>query len=223
MANEKEISKVFQILEKHYKNTRRTNLNREAKNEKSYTPFQTLISCLLSLRVKDETTEKISKELFEIAKTPDEILNIEQEKLEKIIFSSGYYKNKAKTLKRVSEQIINQHRGNVPDTKEKLLELYGVGPKTANIVLCFSFNKIVIPVDTNVHRVCNRLGWVKTGKNKFEDTEKELEKILPKKYWREINGIFILHGKDICLPISPKCSICPIRKICKRIDVKKSR
>lgn len=214
---------VFSELERYFNQTRRTNLNRESKDTQNYTPFQTLISCLLSLRVKDETTEKISAELFKVAKTPKEILKLPTKRLEKIIFSSGYYRNKAKTLKRVSEQIINNFNGEVPNDKEKLLSLYGVGPKTANIVLCFSFGKEVIPVDVNVHRVSNRLGWVKTGKFNFEDSEKALEKILPRKYWREINGLFILHGKNVCVPISPKCSICPIRKYCKRVGVIRSR
>jgi endonuclease-3 len=218
---ETKITKVFEILEKSLKETRRTTLNRESKDLKNYTPYQTLISCLLSLRVKDETTEKITNELFKIADTPEKILALETKELEKIIFSSGYYKNKAKTLKRVSEQILNEHTGKVPDNKEELLNLYGVGPKTANIVLAFAYDKIVIPVDVNVHRISNRLGWVKT--TKMEDTEKELEKILPKKFWREINGLFILHGKTICVPISPKCSICPLKNYCKRAGITKSR
>jgi len=223
MNNKKQIPKILETLKKFQRGTRKTNLNREAKEEQNYTPYQTLISCLISLRVKDEASEKISKELFKIAKTPEEILKIPRKKLEKILFSSGYYKNKAKAIRKASSQIIKEYNGFVPHTKEELLTLYGVGPKTANIVLAFSFNQHVIPVDTNVHRVSNRLGWVKTGKLKFEKTEKELEKILPKKYWREINGIFILHGKKICVPISPFCSTCPIREFCKRGGVKKSR
>ena len=223
MTQEKEIIKVLEILKKSQEGIRKTTLNREAKETKNYTPYQTLISCLLSLRVKDETTERITKHLFSLAKTPKEMLKIPIKKLEKIIFSSGYYRVKARTIREISKTIIKNYHGKVPDTKKELLKLKGVGPKTANIVLAFAFNQIVIPVDTNVHRVSNRLGWVKTKKLEFEDTEKDLEKILPKEYWREINGIFILHGKKICVPISPKCSICPINKYCKRIGVKKSR
>lgn len=223
MAEKKEIIKTLEILKNYLKDYRRTNLNREAKEEGNYSPYQTLISCLISLRVKDEISEVISRNLFKIAKTPEAILKLSNKQLEKILFSSGYYKNKAKAIKRASEQIITKFNGEVPNTKEELLSLYGVGPKTANIVLAFSFNKQVIPVDTNVHRISNRLGWVKTKKFSFEDTEKQLEKILPKEYWREINGLFILFGKKICVPISPLCSTCPIRKYCKRIGVKKSR
>jgi endonuclease-3 len=223
MPTTQQISKVIELLKKTQQGIRKTTLNREAKENKNFTPYETLISCLLSLRAKDETTEKISRELFKIANTPQKILKLPQKKLEKLIYSSGYYKNKAKAIKKTSQQIIEYHKGNVPKTKEELLKLYGVGPKTANIVLCFAFGKVVIPVDTNVHRVANRLGWVKTKKFAFEATEKDLEKILPRRYWREINGIFILHGKRICVPISPKCSQCPIRKYCKQIGVKKSR
>lgn len=215
------IEKILEILKKSQKDMRKTNLNREAKDNKAYTPYQTLISCLISLRVKDEVTEKISNELFSIADTPEKILKLSNEELERILFSSGYYKNKAKAIKKASEQVLTEFNGIVPDTEEELLKLYGVGRKTANIVLCFAYDKVVIPVDVNVHRIANRLGLVKT-KN-FEETEKELEKILPKEYWREINGIFLLHGKNICVPISPKCSICPINNLCKKVAVEKSR
>lgn len=180
-----------------------------------------MISCIISLRVKDETTEKIVKKLFSVADTPKEFIKIPLKKLEKLIYSSGYYKNKAKVIKKLSKTIIEKYHGKVPDTEEELLSLYGVGRKTANIVLSFAYGKNVITVDTNVHRVSNRLGWVKT--NTFEKTEKELEKIIPKGYWREINGMFILFGKSICVPISPKCSICPISKYCPRIGVIRSR
>jgi len=221
MPTTQQISKTIELLKKTQHGVRKTTLNREAKETKNFTPYETLISCLLSLRAKDETTEKISAELFKIANTPKEILKLPQKNLEKIIYSSGYYKNKAKAIKLASEQILKDYGGNVPNTKEELMKLYGVGPKTANIVLCFAFNKKVIPVDTHVNRIPNRLGWVKT-KNP-EQTEIELMKILPEKYWTEINSIFILFGKTICLPVSPKCSQCPIRKYCKRVGVKKSR
>ena len=215
------IIKIIKILEKKQKNLRRTTLNREAKDTKHFTPFQTLISCIISLRVRDETTEKIVNKLFSVASTPEDFVKMPLKKLEKLIYSSGYYKNKAKVIKRLSKTIIEKYHGKVPDTEEELMKLYGVGRKTANIVLSFAYGKNVISVDTNVHRVSNRLGWVKT--KTFEKTEKELEKIIPKKYWREINGMFILFGKSICVPISPKCSICYVNKYCQRIGVIKSR
>jgi endonuclease-3 len=217
MVSEKEIIKTLEIIKKSQEGIRKTTLNRESKDSKRYSPYQTLISCILSLQAKDEITEVISEELFKIAKTPQEMLKISDEKLQKIIFSSGYYRNKAKTIKHVSNELITRFDSKVPDTREELMSIKGIGPKTANIVLCFSFGKQVIPVDTHLNRIPNRLGWVKT-KNP-EQTEIALMEVLPKKYWMEINGLFILFGKTICLPVSPLCSKCPINKYCKKIEV----
>jgi len=215
------IAGVIKTLKKFQSGVRKTTLNREAKENKAFTPYQTLISCLLSLRAKDETTEKISNSLFKIAKTPKEMLKLSRKKLEKIIFSSGHYRKKAEALQHVSREILEKFNGKVPETREELMSIKHIGPKTANIVLAFSFNKNVIPVDTHVHRIPNRIGWIKTKTP--EQTEIELMKILPKKYWQDFNGIFVLFGKTICVPISPFCSKCPIRKYCKRVGVKSSR
>ncbi|MDD5191897.1 MAG: endonuclease III [Candidatus Nanoarchaeia archaeon] len=216
------IEPAMQILEKHFHYTERTTLNRMRKEKKSpKNAFKILISCLLSLRAKDETTNRISKQLFLVADTPQQIAKMNTKKLEKIIFSSGHYHKKARTLKHVSKELIKRFNSKVPNNKEDLMSIKGIGPKTSNIVLNFAFNQQFIPVDTHCHRIPNRLGWVKT--KTAEKTEKELEKILPKKYWMEFNGIFVLFGKTICLPISPKCSICPTRDYCPRIGVIKSR
>jgi len=221
MVSKQQIEKTLEILKKYQKNTRKTTLNRESKDTKNYSPYETLISCLLSLRAKDETTEKISTRLFKIANTPKKMIKIPRKQLEKIIFSSGHYKKKAEAIQHVSQQLIDNHNSKVPDTYEKLIAIKHIGPKTANIVLCFSFNKNVIPVDTHVHRIPNRLGWIKT--KTAEKSEPALMKVVPEKYWSDINGIFVLFGKTICVPISPFCSKCPINKYCKRIDVKTSR
>tara|TARA_Y100000034_G_scaffold134889_1_gene204688 strand:+ start:1710 stop:2372 length:663 start_codon:yes stop_codon:yes gene_type:complete len=213
------ISKIMKILEKQFDYQDRTVLNKMRKNND--TAFKILISCLLSLRAKDETTEKISKNLFKIAKTPKQIANIPINKLKKIIFSTGHYNKKALTLKHVSRELINRFDSIVPSNKQDLLSIKGIGPKTANIVLNFAFNQPCLPIDTHCHRVPNRLGWVST--NSPEKTELALEKILDKKYWYEFNGIFVLFGRTICVPISPKCSICPISKYCPRINVIRSR
>ena len=183
--------------------------------------FKILISCLLSLRAKDETTERISKNLFKIADTPKKIAKINTKKLEKIIFSTGHYHKKAQTLKHVSKELIRRFDGNVPDSKEDLLSIKGIGPKTANIVLAFAYGQNVLPIDTHCHRIPNRLSWVRTTTP--EKTEKELEKILPKEYWKDFNAIFVQFGKTICVPISPKCSQCPIEKYCQKINVSKFR
>jgi len=212
----KNTSKIMQILAKHFNYSERTTLNRMRKKPNA---FKILISCLLSLRTQDRNTESVSKKLFAVADTPGKILRLPTKRLEKLIFSSGHYKKKAKTLKHVSSEIIKI--GKVPDDKEELLSIKGIGPKTANIVLSFAFGKDVLPIDTHCHRVPNRMGWVKTKTP--EKTEKELEKVLPKKYWKEFNGMFVLFGKTICQPISPWCSKCPINKYCPRINVTRSR
>jgi endonuclease III len=218
MKEKEKIEKIMRILSKEYSHSKKTTLNRMRQKPNA---FKILISCLLSLRTQDKNTEKVSKKLFEIADTPKKISKISLKKLEKIIFSSGHYKKKARILKSVSKELINRFNSKVPNTKEELLSIKGIGPKTANIVLSFAYQKRVIPVDVHCHRIPNRIGLVKTKTP--EQTEKELEKILPKKYWREFNAIFVLFGKNICTPISPKCSICPINKYCKKKGVQKSR
>ncbi len=212
------IKEIIGILKKRYPSTEKTTLNRMRKKPDA---FKILISCLLSLRARDENTEKVSKKLFEIADTPEKIIKIPIKKLEKIIYSSGHYKKKARIIKSVSNDLINRFNSKVPNKKENLISIKGIGPKTANIVLAFAYKKNVLPIDTHCHRIPNRIGWIKT-KNP-EQTEKELEKILPKKYWKDFNAIFVQFGRDICQPISPKCSICPINKYCKKIGVKKNR
>lgn len=214
----KDISQIMKLLSKEFPSNNQTTLNRMRKKPDS---FKILISCLLSLRTKDVNTEKVSKQLFAVADTPRKIVGIPMRKLEKLIFSSGHYKKKARTLKYVSKVLIEKYNEKVPDVKEELLSIKGIGPKTANIVLAFAFNKEVLPIDTHCHRIPNRLGWVKTKTP--EQTEKALEKILPRKYWTNFNAIFVLFGKIICRPISPWCSKCSIKKYCKRIGVKRSR
>lgn len=212
------ISKVMEILSKYYNFNDRTTLNRMRKQPD---PFKILISCLLSLRARDENTEVVSKKLFSVADTPEKISKLSTEKLEKLIFSSGHYRKKARNIKHVSEVLIKDFNSRVPRTKEVLLSIKGIGPKTANIVLAFAFGENVIPVDVHVHVIANRLEWVKT-KNP-EDTEKKLYEVLPEKYWAELNALFVLFGKEVCITISPKCSSCPIREFCPRIGVVRSR
>jgi endonuclease-3 len=213
-----QINKIMQILTKHFNQNNKTTLNRMRKKPDA---FKILISCLLSLRTQDKNTEKVSKNLFAIANTPKKIINLPIKTIEKLIYSSGHYKKKARVLKNVSKTLIKIFDSKVPKTKNELLSIKGIGPKTANIVLAFAFGKEVLPIDTHCHRIPNRLGWVKTKTP--EKTEKELEKILPQKYWKDFNGIFVLFGKTICKPISPICSKCPIEKYCPKVNVKKSR
>lgn len=218
MNKKQKAEKVMKILMKNFKVYRKPTVRRTSAKK---SPFKTLITCLLSLRCQDENTEKVSKALFAVADTPEEIIKLPMAKLEKLIFSSGYYKNKARSLKHVCGVLLKEYNGKVPSTKEELLSIKGIGPKTANIVLCFAYGKCVIPVDTHVHRIPNRLGLVKTKTP--EESEVELMKVFPKKYWKEINTTLILFGKSICVPISPKCSICQLNKLCPRVGVTKSR
>lgn len=217
MKNEN-ISQVMNILGKHFGSRERTTLNRMRKKPDA---FKILISCLLSLRTQDSNTEKASKRLFAVADNPKKISNLPLKTIEKLIFSSGHYRKKARTIKEVSGVILSKYKGKVPNNKEELLSIRGIGPKTANIVLSFAYGKFVIPVDVHVHVIANRLGWVK--ENTPEKTEKALEKVLPKRYWKEINALFVLFGKEICDTRSPKCSICPIRCLCPHMGVIRSR
>ena len=166
-------------------------------------------------------TDVVSRDLFRVANTPQKIIALSMSRLKKIIFRSGHYNKKALTLKHVSRELINKFGGKVPKTYEELISIKGIGPKTANIVLAFAYEQLVLPIDVHCHRIPNRLGWIKTKTP--EETEKELGKILPKKYWKDFNSSFVQFGRDLCNPISPKCSICPVRKYCKRVGIRKSR
>ncbi|MBT96990.1 MAG: endonuclease III [Candidatus Pacearchaeota archaeon] len=214
----KQIERIMKILSKEYPSNEKTTLNRMRKKPNA---FKILISCLLSLRTRDKNTEISSRKLYAVADTPKKIIKLPIKKLEKLIFSSGHYKKKSRILKNVSSILIKKYDNKVPKNKEELLSIKGVGPKTANIVLAFAFGKQVLPIDTHCHRIPNRLGWIKTKTPK--QTEFELEKILPRKYWNEFNAIFVLFGQTICQPISPWCSKCLIRRYCERIGVKRSR
>ena len=184
-------------------------------------PFRVLISCILSLRTKDEVTKEASKRLFEAASTPEEMLKLSEEEIAKLIYPVGFYNTKAKNIKEICRTLVEKYNGRVPDTMDELLKLKGVGRKTANLVLVEGYDKPGICVDTHVHRICNRLGWVQTKTP--EETEKELRKILPRKYWKEINRWFVAFGKTICRPISPLCSKCPVEELCPKIGVEKHR
>ena len=173
-------------------------------------PFHVLISCILSLRTRDETTAHVSSELFKKANTPNEILHMKRN-LEKTIRSVNYYKTKSKRIREICK-ILAKRNNKVPETMDDLLELPGVGRKTANIVLVYGFGKEGMPVDTHVHRIPNRLGWVNTKKP--EQTEDALRKIIPKKYWKDFNDIFVTFGQNVCKPVSPKCEKCPVTIHC---------
>lgn len=184
-------------------------------------PFRVLISTMLSLRTKDAVTEIASQRLFALADTPAKMLRLSPRQIEKAIYPVGFYRTKARSIRQVCQQLINEYNGRVPDEIEELIKLPGVGRKTANLVLTLGYGKLGICVDTHVHRITNRWGYVQT-KNP-EQTEMALREKLPRAYWIEINDELVALGQNVCHPTSPKCSICPVREYCKRVGVTRSR
>ncbi|MGD8708638.1 MAG: endonuclease III [Nitrosopumilaceae archaeon] len=181
-------------------------------------PFSILIGTILSARTKDESTTKVVKVLFSKYKNSKELANAKLKDVEKIIKSIGFYHVKAKRIIEVAKIIDSRYKGQVPDDLEKLVGLPGVGRKTANCVLVYAFDKPAIPVDIHVHRISNRLGLVDTKTP--EETEMELMKKIPKKFWLEINDTFVMYGQNICKPISPMCEVCKIKNNCKYFSSK---
>ena len=175
-------------------------------------PYLVLIGCILSLRTNDRTTYPATLRMLELAKTPAQMAKVKVEDLSKAIYPVGFYENKAKQIIELSRQIDEELGGKVPDEIEELCKFKGVGRKTANLVLSQGFNKPAICVDVHVHRIFNRLGYVKT-KNP-EETEFALREKLPVKYWIDINTLLVTHGQNICKPIKPNCEICPISEFC---------
>ena len=176
-------------------------------------PFSILIGTILSARTKDENTAKVVKKLFSKYKSAKALSNAKIKDVEKLIRSIGFYHVKAKRIIDVAKIINSKYKGKVPSSLEELIQLPGVGRKTANCVLVYAYDKPAIPVDVHVHRISNRLGLVDTKTP--EDTELELMKNIPKKYWLEINDTFVMYGQNICKPITPQCTVCKIKKRCK--------
>ena len=189
--------------------------------ERSKDPFQILISTILSLRTKDDVTTEASRRLFSQATTPRQMLKLSAEQIQRLIFPVGFYKRKAENIREVCHILIHEFNSRVPDDLEKLLELPGVGRKTANLVITLGFNKPGICVDTHVHRITNRLGYVQTRTP--DETEMILRKKLPLEWWIPINDILVAFGQALCKPISPFCSKCRVATYCERIGVVKSR
>jgi len=180
-------------------------------------PFQILISCLISLRTKDEVTGEASARLFRLARTPRALADLPATTIASAIYPAGFYRTKARTIKEVSRAILERHDGNVPDEMDALLAFKGVGRKTANLVLTIGFGMPGICVDTHVHRISNRLGIVKTTTP--EQSEFALRKVLPRRHWIPYNDLLVTFGQHVCKPISPLCSTCPLRDLCMRIGV----
>jgi len=184
-------------------------------------PFKVLISTILSLRTKDETTRRATYRLFSVATTPHEMIKLPASKIERLIYPVGFYKNKARTILATCLRLINDYEAQVPDSIDELLKFKGVGRKTANLVLTLGYNKLGICVDVHVHRITNRWGMVRTRTP--EETEMALRQILPQKYWIIINDLLVAYGQNLCRPTSPFCSKCKIKQYCQQVGVIKHR
>ena len=178
-------------------------------------PYLVLIACILSLRTNDKTTYPATLRMLELGKTPKDFANCDVKELEKAIYPVGFYSNKAKQIVELSKILVEKYNSKVPDSIEELCKFNGVGRKTANLTLSLGFNKPAICVDVHVHRIFNRIGYVNT-KNP-DETEFKLRKILPEKYWIDINTLLVTHGQNICKPQKPMCDKCPIEKFCNKI------
>jgi endonuclease III len=204
-TNMNNYKQIFLILEKDHKATMLEQFH-------NYSKFQLLISTLLSSRTKDSTTIPIVKRMFKKWFRPEDFLKVDLEKLEQELYGIGFYKVKAKNIKKLSKQLIEEFNGIVPSTLEGMTSLPGVGRKTANCMLNYAFGKEAVAVDIHVHRISNRLGWIKT--NKPEESEIELMRVLPRELWTQVNKLLVNHGQTVCLPINPKCKECKISKYC---------
>ena len=184
-------------------------------------PFATLISCLLSLRTKDETTRGASERLFRLADTPQAMLKLPLATIERAIYPVGFYKTKARTPHEVCRALIERYGGRVPGDLDELLTIKGVGRKTANLVVTLAFRKPGICVDTHVHRISNRWGYITTKTP--EESEMALRRILPRKHWLIYNDLLVSFGQHLCHPTSPWCTRCPLARLCAKVGVRYSR
>ena len=189
--------------------------------EKSRDPFHVLISCVLSLRTQDKTTAQASHRLFQLASTPEEMVELSIRRIEKAIYPVGFYRTKARNIRSICQTLITHYSSRVPDEIDELLKLKGVGRKTANLVVTLGYRKPGICVDTHVHRISNRLGYIKTRTP--EETEQVLREKLPPKYWMIWNDLLVTYGQNLCRPISPLCSQCRLTPYCNRVGVTKNR
>jgi len=216
-VRKEDIPKVFRLLKKDYEENHAPVVTLVAQTTKD--PFRVLVCAILSTRTKDETTSKVCERLFSEIKSIKDLYDIEEKRLKDLIYGVGFYNTKVKNLKTLAKILIEKYNTNIPDTLEELLSLPGVGLKVANLVMAEGFNIPAICVDTHVHRIVNRWCLIKTKTP--EQTEEALRRVLPKKYWIEINRYLVSLGQRICKPTKPNCSICPIEHFCgKCIDTK---
>ncbi len=217
--NTEKLEKVIHILKKEVKKWNVPIITLIAQTKKD--PYRVLIGTVLSLRTKDQVTANACERLFAIADTPEMMVKLSENEIEKLIYPAGFYITKAKNIKLISKKLLDEFDGKVPDEIDTLLTFPNVGRKTANLVLTEGYNKPAMCVDSHVHIISNRFGYVKTKKP--QETEFALRKKLPLQYWGEYNYLLVAFGQNTCTSFSPKCSQCPVRQYCERKDVKKSR
>lgn len=193
----------------------------DAMGERGQTPFHILIATILSLRTKDTLTAVVAPRLFAVADTPAAMLELSEERIAELIYPVGFYRTKARSIREVCAILIERYGGTVPNDLDALLTLPGVGRKTANLVVTAGYGLPGICVDTHVHRICNRWGYIHTKTP--EETELALRAKLPAEYWIAINGLLVTLGQNICHPTSPRCSVCPVAQLCQRVGVTRSR
>ena len=189
--------------------------------EENATPFRVLIATLLSLRTKDEVTFAAAQRLFTVADTAEQMATLSTASISKCIYPVGFYRTKAERIRAICGILVERYQGQVPSDLKRLLALPGVGRKTANLVLSEGYGIPAICVDTHVHRICNRIGWVSSKTP--EQTELALRQLLPKKDWINFNPLVVAFGQNLCKPLSPICSRCPIQSLCPRVGVERSR
>ncbi len=218
----KHVDTIMEILQSYYSNHPKPLVSRDKWTIIPKTPYTVLISCLLSLRTKDEVTEEASIRLLTEYNTPQQMMALPEKSIKDLIYPVGFYKVKAKRIKTISKTLVEIYGGIVPKKFSTLLSLHGVGRKTANIVMVYGHNDFdYLPIDTHCHRIPNRIGWITTKTP--EETEKKLKKFLPKTYWKEFNHLFVTFGQTICTPLSPYCNKCPIKNYCQQKNVIKHR
>jgi endonuclease-3 len=217
--NPSDIHSFITILQDEYRSWKTPAVTIVAQCEQS--PFKVLVSCIISLRTKDEVTALASSRLFAKAGTPDEMTCLSVEEIAGLIYPAGFYRNKAAQILDISQQLVDCYGSRVPDEIDELLKFKGVGRKTANLVVTLGFGKPGICVDTHVHRICNRWGYVTTKSP--DETESALRKCLPVEYWLRINDLLVAFGQNHCHPVSPYCSTCRLAGKCARAGVKSSR
>lgn len=213
------IDAVAKILKEEVRHWREPIVTRLARTRRD--PFRVLISTILSLRTKDDCTAEATRRLFQLARTPRTMLGLGEKTIARTIYPVGFYNTKARSVVKTCRVLLEQHGGRVPDDLDALLKLDGVGRKTANLVLTQGFGKPGICVDTHVHRITNRWGYVSTRTP--NETEMVLREILPRRYWIPINDWLVAYGQNLCVPVSPRCSRCRIRPYCARVGVERSR